>query len=183
MVEVIGLTGIRPSRSRIAEFAAPPYDVVEKGSELEALLKERNSAAAFTLESNPSRELFDKLIILINNGTLEKDDEPCFYVYEQTYGNAMRRGVLAAAKVGYSRGKIIDHEETDEAKVRGRLELARATGHSFGPVFTLTKSPIRPVLDEIAKHDAEYDFISDFNGYSDLSGIHSRIFRVRADSE
>lgn len=181
MVEIIGLTGIRPSRERIAEFAAPPYDVIEKGSELETLLKGRDSAAVFTLKINPTRELLDKLMTLIDDGALQIDNEPCFYVYEQSYGNTIRRGFLAAAKIG---ADIIDHEETDEAKVKGRRDLAKSTGYSFGPVFTLTKSPIKQVLDEIAaKHEAEYDFISDFSGYSDLSGIRNRIFRVRADSK
>ncbi|MFH1424236.1 MAG: DUF1015 domain-containing protein [archaeon] len=181
MVEIIGLTGLRPSKEKVGEVTAPPYDVIKPGTELEKFLQQReNSLFHITLGSHPVGALEE----LIERGALIEDNEPCFYVYEQRYGNETRTGVFVAAAVSdYSKGEIIRHEKTFDEKVQGRLKLRRTTGYSFGPVFLLTKSPISSVLEEIkSKYEPEYEFTSDFGGQSELNGIKNRVFRVKENS-
>jgi len=181
MIEIIGLTGLRPTREKIKYFTCPPYDVIKPGTKLETILSANpDSLYHITLGSNP----VGALTKFISEGTLQKDDEPCFYVYEQVYDNQMRTGVLVAAEVSeYTAGKIIRHEKTFAAKVKGRLALRAKTGYTFEPVFLLTKSPINTILAKIkGQYQPEYVFTSDFAQASELHNIQNRIFRVPAAS-
>jgi uncharacterized protein (DUF1015 family) len=187
MVGITGLTGLRAAKKKIAEVTTPPYDVIDPGSKLEALLKERvNSLWHIILGENPNLALE----MLIHNNILQEDNEPCFYVYEQTWeGNGessnTRTGVFAAAEVSdYSEKQIIDHEEVNNTKVEERRKLAEITGYSFGPVFTLTESKISGILDRVknAYKSPEYEFSSDFNGLSDMHGISNRVWRIKTKS-
>jgi uncharacterized protein (DUF1015 family) len=179
MVEIIGLTGLRPTRATIGEVTAPPYDIIRPGSPLESWLRAvPNSLYHVTLGPEPVATLGR----LIDQGVLQQDDEPCFYVYEQQYGDETRTGVLVAARVSdYARGEIIRHERTFDDKVKGRLELTRATGYFLEPVFVLTQAAIGPVLDEVKARSAPtYQFVSDFGAASGLHGIGNRVFRLKA---
>jgi len=83
----------------------------------------------------------------------------------------------------YREAEIIRHEKTFDEKVKGRLELRRKTGYTLEPVFLLTKSGIGDVLAKIKNTNQPiYDFVSNFEGESELHGIRNRIFRVKEDS-
>jgi uncharacterized protein (DUF1015 family) len=182
MVEIIGLTGLRPTQATIGEVTAPPYDVIRPGSPLESWLRAvPNSLYHVTLGPEPAATLGR----LIDRGVLQQDDEPCFYVYEQQYGDETRTGVLVAARVSdYSRGEIIRHERTFDDKVKGRLELTRTTGYFLEPVFVLTRAAIGPALEEAKARSAPtYQFVSDFGAASELHEIGNRVFRLKAASD
>jgi len=182
MVEVRGLTGLRPATDSIGKITCPPYDVIKPGAKLDSVLRQNeDSLYHITLGQDP----LGALKRLLEKGYLQMDAVPGFYVYEQTWGQETRTGVLAAAAVSeYSRGEIIRHEKTFDDKVKGRLELRTKTGYTFEPVFLLTKSPLEKVLNEIKNnYRPEYEFISDFSGASELHGIKNRIFRVEENSE
>ncbi|AKF05302.1 DUF1015 family protein [Sandaracinus amylolyticus] len=181
MVATIGLTGLRPAPEQVALVTAPPYDVIKKGSELEALLAARSqSLYHVTLGERPA-EAFARLR---SEAALIADDEPAYYVYEQRFGAESRTGVFVAAEVTpYAAKQIIRHEKTFDDKVKGRIALARATDHTFGPVFALTRAKIGAVLAK-AKSDAPlYHFTTDLQALNDLHGIESRIWRVTQASE
>jgi len=182
MSEIIGLTGLRPTKEYISKVTCPPYDVIKPGTQLEAFFKSKNDSLFHViLGENPSTALEN----LITKGILQKDDEPCFYVYEQKFGNKSRTGVFAAPEVSdYSKCEIIRHEKTFDEKVKGRIALREKTRYTFGPVFVLTKSPINSILDEVKEnYEPEYEFESDFANFSELHGIKNRIFRVKEDSK
>jgi|TARA_Y100000310_G_scaffold93932_1_gene91522 uncharacterized protein (DUF1015 family) len=177
MVEITGLTGYRPKKEKVAELTTPAYDVIDRGSDLEALLKGRPNSLWHIILGDEPKQTLDEFI---SNGVLQEDKEPCFYVHEQIYNGKKRTGVFVAAKVGKD---IFDHEDTNKDKVQGRLKLAQDTGYSFGPVYTLTESPINKVLNEIKKtHKPLYEFTSDFGGFSDLDGILNGVFHIKANS-
>jgi uncharacterized protein (DUF1015 family) len=92
---------------------------------------------------------------------------------------------LAGVKVtGYETGDIIRHERTFDEKVEGRMRLTRETGYSFEPVWLLTKSPIRVVLDQVVNESRPiYEFTSDFAKASELHGIINRVFRLPEGSK
>ncbi|MGI6587512.1 MAG: DUF1015 family protein [Peptococcia bacterium] len=181
MAEVTGLTGLRPVGDNIKKITCPPYDVIKPGSQLEALLQQNeDSLYHITLGKEPEKALER----LREEGRLQEEETPCFYVYEQVYGQEIRRGVFAAvAVVDYQEGQIIRHEKTFDDKVKGRLKLREKTGYTFEPVFLLTQASLRAVLDEIiSKYQAVAEFVSDFKQASELHGIKNRIFRVEEKS-
>lgn len=182
MVQIKGLTGIRPKTENVERVTCPPYDVIKEGTKLESLLQENeDSLYHITLGKEP----LNALKRMFEKGIVQRDEEPCFYVYEQIYGNKERTGVLTATKVSdYKQGEIIRHEKTFDDKVQGRLKLRGLTGYTFEPVFLLTKSKIGEILTLIKDtYSPEYQFVSDFAGNSELHGIKNRIFRVPENSK
>lgn len=182
MIQIKGLIGVRPKKESVERITCPPYDVIKSGTKLESLLQaNEDSIYHITLGNEP----LEALNAMFEKGIIQRDEEPCFYVYEQVYGNHERTGVLTATKVSdYKQGNIIRHEKTFDDKVQGRLKLRGLTGYTFEPVFLLTKSKIASILKLIKEtYSPEYQFISDFAGNSELHGIKNRIFRVPENSE
>jgi uncharacterized protein (DUF1015 family) len=186
MVATHGIVGLRPTPEQVARVSAPPYDVIKPGTPLEArLAAEPASLFHITLGANP-RSALDRLLA---EGFLVRDDEPAFYVYEQRWGHPesgveTRTGVFIAGEVTpYDARQIIRHEKTFDDKVKGRVALRKATGHSFGPVFLLTNAALGPVLEDAKRTDPVYELTSDFGGHTDLHGIASRVFRIPEASD
>ena len=181
MVATIGLTGLRPDPSRASDIASPPYDVIKPGTPLEKLLSEQQSSLFHIILGDDPAGARDRMLA---DGALVSDDEPAYYVYEQTWPGGQRTGVFAAAEVSpYSDKQIIRHEKTFDDKVKGRIGMRRATGLHIGPVFVLTRAPIGAALEQ-AKKDGPpvYDFTSEFGGYSELEGIENKVWRVPEQS-
>ncbi len=187
MVATTGLVGYRPAPALVTRVTSPPYDVIKPGSELWARLSaEPLSLFHIILGSEPAAA-FERLK---GDGALVPDDAPAYYVYEQRYTgpegrDETRLGVFVAAEVTpYEAKQVIRHEKTFDDKVKGRIALARATGHTFGPVFALTRAPLLAVLDTIAaKGTPTYELTTDLGGLNDLHGIRSRVFRVAEASD
>ncbi len=185
MVAVAGLVGLRPAPAQVAEVSCPPYDVVKEGSPLwERLFANPRSMVHVTLGDAP----VEALTRLQVEGFVVRDDEPGFYVYEQRWtrdgAEESRTGVFVAVEVkDYAAREIIRHEKTFDDKVRGRVKLARDTGHNTGPVFLLTKSPLADLFERAKGAAPLYDFVSDFGGGTDLHAVKSRLWKVVADSE
>ncbi len=181
MVAVEGLVGLRPRPEHAARVTTPPYDVIKEGSPLEARLAANpDSLFHIILGAHPAEALEG----LRARDILIADDEPAFYVYEQRWGEGeSRTGVFAAVEVSdYSKRQVIRHEKTFDAKVQGRIALARATGHTIGPVFLLTRAPLAQVLERSKGANPLLDFASDFGGGTDLSGVKNRVWRVPGKS-
>lgn len=181
MVATLGLTGLRPDPSSVSRVTSPPYDVIKPGTPLEARLQaEADSLFHVILGSDPGSSLSR----LVDSDALVRDDEPSYYVYEQRWGDSARTGVFVAAEVSpYEAHQIIRHEKTFDAKVKGRIALRRATEHTMGPVFVLTRAPLRASLENAKSGEPLYEFQSDFGGSSDLHGIENRVWRVPEQSE
>ncbi|MDW8245475.1 MAG: DUF1015 family protein [Sandaracinaceae bacterium] len=186
MVAVSGLIGFRPHPELVCRVTCPPYDVIKRGSLLwHRLAAEPLSVFHVILGERPV-EALEKLI---KEGALVSDEEPAFYVYEQRYlaptgHEEVRIGVLLAAEVTpYETGHFIRHEKTFDEKVKGRIALAQAIGHTAGAVFTICPHPLRHLLEPLTRSAPLYEFTSDFGGESDLHGVHSRVFRIPADSK
>ena len=181
MVATRGLVGLRPSPEAVAQVTSPPYDVIKPGSKLEARLsQEPRSLFHVILGEDPA----GALARLRSEGHLVEDDDPAYYVYEQRWDGESRTGVFVAGEVSpYEEGNIIRHEKTFDSKVKGRIALANATDHTFGPVFLLTRAKIGGALEQAKQGEPLYDFTTDLGGMTDLHGIHNRIWRVPEESE
>ncbi len=183
MTAITGLRGLRPHPEHVADVTAPPYDVIKPGTELEALLQ-NNDKSVYHVTLGPDAP--GALKALLENESLIEDNDGAYYVYEQSYGDNLKRlGFFAATAVSdYSEHQVIRHEKTFDDKVKGRIALAQSIGHTTGPVFFLTKSAVTPILNAICDSEEPlYQFTSDFNGLSELHGIQNRVFRVSQDSE
>lgn len=182
MVATIGLTGLRPDPSRASQIASPPYDVIKPGTPLEKLLREQADSLFHIILGDEPASARDRIVA---SGGLIEDDEPSYYVYEQTWEGGQRTGVFVAAAVSpYEEKQIIRHEKTFDSKVKGRIAMRKATGLHIGPVFVLTRAPIAAALEK-AKAEAGpiYDFTSEFGGFSELEGIRNKVWRVPEQSE
>ena len=182
MVATVGITGLRPDPARVSRIVSPPYDVIKPGTPLEAVLTENPSSLFHIILGDQPQAALDRLIA---DGSLIEDDEPAYYVYEQTWAAGRRSGVFVAAEVSpYEDKQIIRHEKTFDEKVQGRIAMRRATDLHIGPVFVLTRAAIASALTK-AKREAEpiYDFTSAFGGFSELEGIWNRVWRVPEQSD
>jgi uncharacterized protein (DUF1015 family) len=182
MGATIGLTGLRPDPARAPDIASPPYDVIKPGTPLEKLLASLASSLFHIILGDDPASARDRMI---GDGSLIEDDEPAYYVYEQSWDGGRRTGVFAAAEVSpYDAKQIIRHEKTFDDKVKGRIAMRRATGLHIGPVFVLTRAPIAAALEK-TKQQAQpiYDFTSEFGGFSELEGIENKVWRVPEQSE
>lgn len=183
MANIQGLHGLRPAPETAARLVTPPYDVIKEGSPLEAFLK-KNPTSFFHVTLGPGPA--EALALLQKQRVLIPDEEPCFYVYEQTWKDGGRLGFFAAVEVSpYAEGQVIRHEKTFDEKVKGRLAVTRETGYTLEPIFLLTKSPIGAILGKVRDGGKPlYEFSSDFKELNDLHGIHTRVWRVpEASSE
>ncbi len=182
MVATQGLIGLRPNPTFVARVTSPPYDVIKPGTPLEAHLSGEEHSLFHVILGEQPKSALDKLV---TSGALVHDDEPAYYVYEQTWQGESRTGVFTAAQVTpYEAHQIIRHEKTFDEKVKGRIRLARETAHTMGPVFVLTRAPLSQALDAAkSASDPLYDFATDFGGHSELHGIHNRVWRVPEQSE
>lgn len=177
MAKIQGLHGLRPAPETAARLVTPPYDVIKEGSPLEAFLKKNPSSFYHvTLGPNPA----DALALLQKQRVLVVDEEPAFYVYEQTWAGGSRLGFFAAVEVSpYAEGNVIRHEKTFDEKVKGRLAVTKETGYTLEPIFLLTKSAIGPALQKVRESGKPlYEFSSDFRELNDLHGLHTRVWRV-----
>ena len=189
MVATRGLVGLRPAEESIGRVTSPPYDVIKSGSQLESHLKsEADSIFHVILGDDPAAALEG----LSEREALIVDDEPAYYVYEQTWSEQLigttavvsqRTGIFVAAEVtDYDQKQVIRHEKTFDEKVKGRIALTQATQHTIGPVFLLTRSPLTALFEETKEIDPLYAFRSDFGGGTALHGIANKIWRVPEDS-
>jgi uncharacterized protein (DUF1015 family) len=156
--------------------------VIKPGTPLEGILQGNpRSLYHVTLGGAPLSALEG----LIQGGTLIRDDEPAFYVYEQRFAGQRRLGFLAASQVTpYEAKEVIRHEKTFDEKVRGRIKLMEDTGYMTEPIWLLTTAPISGTLEEIcARAIPLYEFVSDFGGESELSGIQNCIYKVSESSD
>lgn len=177
MANIQGLHGLRPAPETAARLATPPYDVIKEGSPLETFLK-KNPTSFYHVTLGPSP--VEALALLQKQRVLVPDEEPCFYVYEQTWKDGSRLGFFAAVEVSpYADGNVVRHEKTFDEKVKGRLAVTRETGYTLEPIFLLTRSRIGATLQKVRDSGKPlYEFSSDFKELNDLHGLHTRVWRV-----
>ncbi|MEM9195279.1 MAG: DUF1015 family protein [Myxococcota bacterium] len=181
MVASKGLVGLRPAPAEAARVTSPPYDVIKPGTPLEAALQSNDASVYHVILGSDPKSSLDRLL---REGLLVVDDTPAYYVYQQRWDGGERTGVFAALAVTpYEDKQVIRHEKTFDDKVAGRIALARTTEHTFGPVFVLTRAPIRAFLERAKADEPVYRFTSTFDGGGDLDGIDNAVWRVEETSE
>ncbi|MBP3885042.1 MAG: DUF1015 domain-containing protein [Olsenella sp.] len=180
----------RPRPEKAAEFAALPYDVFDR-EQARAYVKAHPGSflaidrpeTAFSPEQDMyAPEVYAKAAELIRraaqDGTILKDDTPCYYIYRLEQDGRSQTGVVCACAVEeYANGTIKRHENTRRDKERDRIEHIRATGAQTGPIFlTYRDEYALDVLVGLASTaQALYDFTDD-------EGVRQTVWRIARES-
>ena len=148
--------GLRPAPGRATEVAAPPYDVM---STEEARVMVVGRPWSFLHISRPEVDLpvdtdpyapqvyakaRENLEGMRLAGVLERDTQPCYYVYRLTMGEHVQTGLVAAASVAaYDQERIKKHEFTRPVKEDDRVRQIDALDAQTGPVFLVYQATPR----------------------------------------
>lgn len=147
-MQIKAFKGLRPVPELAAKVASLPYDVVstEEARDLASgnplsMLHIVRAEIDFPEGTSPysdavyakACENFDKLQ---SDGVLQRESEPCLFLYRQQMGEHQQRGVVAVCRVeDYDRGLIKKHEFTRADKEDDRTRLTSDMSANAGPVF------------------------------------------------
>lgn len=137
--------GLRYVSERVGSLAAvtsPPYDVVVRPDGLHHLesadphnivrliLPQAGTAAA------RHEQAAETLNRWLDEGVLAADPEPALYVYEQSDGDILQRGVVGALALSPpAEGVVLPHEDVMAHVVEDRADLMRTTAAHFEPLL------------------------------------------------
>ena len=138
----------RPRPETAATFASLPYDVFDRQqarayveSHPGSFLAIDRPETAFAPDHDMyAPDVYAKAAELIRaaaqEGTILKDETPCYYIYRLEQDGRAQTGVVCACAVSeYLDGTIKRHENTRRDKERDRIEHIEATGAQTGPIF------------------------------------------------
>ncbi len=83
----------------------------------------------------------------LEEGVLQREEEPALYVYHQTFplpdgGSVTRKALISAFELArFDEGIVLPHEKTHAGPKVDRLKLTRATQTYFGNIFMLYPDP------------------------------------------
>jgi uncharacterized protein (DUF1015 family) len=98
---------------------------------------------------------------MMADGTLIREEAPCFYLYSQQMGEHLQFGVVAGCHIeDYEKGLIKIHEKTREDKERDRTRNVDELNANTGPVFLTCKDSklVGSLMEEIAATEPLYKF-------------------------
>ena len=181
------ITCLRPDPNRAAEFASLPYDVF--GDEEARSYVEQNPTSflaidrpetSFEVGHDPhASEVYERAAEILRerqlDGTLVRDETPCFYLYELTTPDGHKQtGVMGAiAADDYLDGSLRKHELTLSAKEADRVRHIEGLRAQTGPVFVAYPDSFAvDAIVQAAKQSAPlYDFVA-------KDGVRQRVWRV-----
>jgi uncharacterized protein (DUF1015 family) len=154
--------GLRPLPQYTQEVIAPPYDVLNTE---EARHRAAGHPLNFLHVSKPEIDLpsgidpyaplvyskgAENLQLLLAQGILRQDAQPCYYLYGLTMGHHHQIGLVAVANVAdYNSNRIRKHELTRPDKEDDRVRHIDTLNAQTGPVFLTYKHD--PAIDTLVK--------------------------------
>ena len=135
----------------LADVVTPPYDVIDAGAQERYYQRHPNNIIRLeygkalpgddATHNRYSRAKSD-FEAWIKDAALLPESAPAIYFYEQEFTvsgvSKTRSGLICAVKLEpYENGTILPHEETIPRHKADRLDLMRACGANFSPVFGL----------------------------------------------
>jgi uncharacterized protein (DUF1015 family) len=186
MADVRGLRGLYYNPARIPDASnviSLPYDVISPEHRQEYIQRSEFNIVRLILPdgADPYAEADRLAKEWIREGILIQDQEPCVYLYHQTFRTnegeeKTRTGFLARVRLeDFDKGVVLPHEATLFAPKEDRLKLLRASKINFSAIFSLYSDPTHEI-DSILQH-----FTSAPPRFSvaDESGILNRVWAVR----
>jgi uncharacterized protein (DUF1015 family) len=153
-VEISPFKAIRYNLQKLPNLSSlicPPYDVISITDYHRLVEGHPQNLVRVELPMTQGKE--DKYHLAaqywtrwLNNRTLIREKEPCFYGYEERFTVGIkpcfRRGFFAALRVERpGKGRIRPHERTFPKHKEDRLRLMRATHANISPIFGIFFDP------------------------------------------
>jgi len=153
MLLIKAFRGLRPTSGWASDVAAPPYDVMSADEARQmvvgrpwSVLHISRPEVDLPADTDPyAPEVYAKaaenLRHMQQQGVLDQDAAPSYYVYRLTMGQHQQTGLVAAASVeAYDQGRIKKHEFTRPKKEDDRVRQIEALRSQTGPVFLVYPS-------------------------------------------
>ncbi len=172
MANVKPFCGLRYNTKKISsleEVTTPPYDIISPEEQEMYLNKHKNSIINLELgktfdtdndENNRYTRANEYLQNWMNEGVLEFEDSPAYYLYEEIFSlpngdvKSLKGLVSAVELVPFSEKIVLPHEETLSKAKADRFSLMDATHANFSPIYFLymdEKKVINKIIDEVSK--------------------------------
>ena len=124
----------------LAAATSPPYDVIERAGVAELEAREPHNVVRLILPSGEGDDRYahaeDLLREWRDSGVLRRDDGGALYVYEQTHGAQVQRGLIGAVELRDPEERVVlPHEDVMPWPVADRLALMRATNANLEPIL------------------------------------------------
>ena len=173
---ILPFRALRPTTERAQEVVAPPYDVLNSE---EARQRVAGRPLSFLHISKAEIDLpvgtdpYDKSVYakaaenlqqMKNDGVLQRDEKPCYYVYRLIMGDHIQTGLVAVASAAdYDTNRIRKHEFTRPAKEDDRVRQIEALKAQTGPVLLAYRamSEVDELLDSVTTQTPVYDLVAD----------------------
>lgn len=159
MAVIAPFKGILYNPEKIEDFSkvvAPPYDVISPEGQERLYQKSEHNIVRLdfgkvspsdTDSNNRYTRAATEFERWRNDGILTRDERPSIYIYEQDYrlkdGTLKtRKGFMSLVRLeDFDSGIILPHERTLSGPKTDRLNLMKATGANFSPIFSLYSDP------------------------------------------
>ncbi len=180
------ITCYRPRPERASTFASLPYDVFDRTEAQSYVESHPNSflaidrpESAFDPDHDPyADDVYERARELLSSrvadGTLLRDETPCYYLYRLRQGKREQTGIVCACALDdYADGTIRRHELTRRDKEDDRVRHIEATGCQTGPIFLAYRdsSALEALAKAIKSSEPLYDF-------TDELGVQQSVWRV-----
>jgi uncharacterized protein (DUF1015 family) len=176
MVTIRPFKGLRPVPELAAQVAALPYDVVNEAEARQYKDQKMHfyhvTRAEIDLAEGTdvhSQAVYDKacenLEAMIDDGILQEDADPCYYLYELTMDGRSQTGLICGSSCDdYFNNLVRKHEFTRPVKEKDRIDHIRTTRAQTGTVFLAYRDvpEIQAVMNQWKQtHAPVYDFTAE----------------------
>ena len=165
----------RPAPELAEQVASVPYDVVT--TKQAAALAEGNPYSFLhvvraEIDLPPETGAYDDAVYAKANenlqkmkadGTLIREERPCFYLYSQQMGEHLQYGIVAGCNIeDYENGLIKIHEKTRKVKEQDRTRYVDELNANTGPVFLTCKDStlVSKMMEQVSATEPLYKFTS-----------------------
>ncbi|MFC1523425.1 DUF1015 domain-containing protein [Thermodesulfobacteriota bacterium] len=159
MAVIAPFRGLRYNLEKIScmeEIVTPPYDVIDESGKCGFLAKNpynvikldlSKCSAAMPLTDDRYTEAKKTFDGWQDEGVLNRDEVPCFYLYQIEYyhpsgSTLIRKGFVSLVQLAeFSEGIVKPHEKTFRDVTTDRLHLLEACKTNFSKIFALYPDP------------------------------------------
>ncbi len=181
----------RPRKGLEDRIAALPYDVYNRVEACAVVAQNPYSFLAidraetqFGPETDTyAPEVYAKAREMLNEqikeGRFEKEDKPCYYLYEQTMDGRSQTGIVACASIDDYCGNVIKkHENTRADKEQDRIRHVDVCNMQTGPIFLAYRADaaLKQLTQEGKAQEPLYDFVSE-------DGVGHRVWRIDGEKQ
>lgn len=191
MAEIRPFSAYRPAPGLEAKIAALPYDVYNRQEACEVVAANPDSFLAIDRAETGfgpevdtyAPEVYERAAKLLRDriaeGKFLQEENPCYYIYEQTMNGRSQTGIVACASIDDYRNNVIKkHENTRADKEQDRIRHVDVCNMQTGPIFLAYRSGsvLKGIVAEAKAEQPVYDFVSE-------DGIGHRVWIISDDKK